>query len=98
MNARSMRYHWPIFAVVMALFGTLCAQDEKDEVYHPPKDSAGREFDTFAGLWLAAMNEPSLVPAKGSSKDFALRFFWLRSFRDPISIRIWRTGSTYRVR
>jgi hypothetical protein len=81
-----------------AFSGMVHAQDAKDDVYQPPKDSRGREYDTFAAPWLAAMTEPSLVPAKGSAKDFALRFFWLRSFHDPISIRIWRTGSNYRVR
>lgn len=74
------------------------AQTEEFVEYQPPKDPSGREYDTYAGRWLVAMAEPSLVPIKGNTEEFALRFFWLRSFHDPISIRIWRTGSSYKVR
>jgi hypothetical protein len=98
MRIHDMKFPWPTLAIVMLFSAVSHGQDDKDEYFKPPKDPAGREYDTFAGLWLAAMKEPSLVPAKGNAEDFALRFFWLRSFHEPISIRIWRAGTGYRVR
>ncbi|SRR6266404_917878 len=45
---------------------------------------------------LAEMNEPSvlLLPA---CVDEAYRFLWLRSFRTPVAIRIWRVSDKYRL-
>lgn len=104
MNDHPRRPPWSVFALVIFLtamvIGIAHAEDEdaEDDTYHPPKDSTGREYDSYGDRWLAAMAEPSLVPTKGNSEEFALRFFWLRSFHDPISIRIWRTGSSYKMR
>lgn len=99
MNAQTVRRQWHLFAVVLLLsLGMLYARDEANVAYQLPKDPAGREYDTYAGLWLAAMREPAMVPAKENAKDLGVRFFWLRAFREPISIRIWRVGSSYRVR
>lgn len=104
MNDHPRRSPWSIFALVILLTGMAMgiahaeAKAEEDDTYHPPKDPAGREYDSYGDRWLAAMAEPSLVPTKGNSEEFALRFFWLRSFHDPISIRIWRTGSSYKMR
>lgn len=100
MNNHQKKPLWQAFTLVMLLMFTVWAyaEDEGFVEYQPPKDPAGREYDSYTGRWLAAMAEPSLLPTKGDKEAFALRFFYLRSFHDPISIRIWRTGSIYKIR
>jgi hypothetical protein len=65
--------------------------------YFPPGVLSSNEWqDRFKASWysraLAAMNEPSLsLPQRPQTE--AYRFLWLRSFDNPIVVRIWRSES-----
>lgn len=56
--------------------------------------------DDFVRRWysahLLAMDEPSLSCGNANS-DEAYRFLWLRSFHQPIAVRVTRTGSRYEL-
>lgn len=56
--------------------------------------------DDFVRRWysahLLAMNEPSLSCGAPSS-DEAYRFLWLRSFHQPIAVRVSRAGRSYEL-
>lgn len=67
-------------------------KDPFDAAYFPP----GRE--SFYTKYLAAMKEPSLFKRAKARPDFELRFTWLRTFHDPLAIRIWRIDDTYMIR
>lgn len=100
--------HFRCIAAVLCsavLLGSAHAAEEKtpldpSKIFRDPASHAyfpkGRE--SFYTSYLAAMKEPSLITQPKSADVFALRFTWLRSFHDPIAIRIWREGTEYRVR
>lgn len=67
-------------------------KDPVGAVYFP----RGRE--SFYTGYLAAMKEPSLFKRDKERPDFELRFTWLRTFHDPLAIRIWRLHDTYMIR
>jgi len=77
--------------------------DQQDDTFKIFPDSAGRAYfpkgrESFYTRYLRAMGEPSLMVPTKTQDSFTLRFTWLRSFHDPIAIRIWRDGDEYRIR
>lgn len=58
------------------------------------------QSDNFLRQWysahLLAMNEPSLS-CGASTSDEAYRFLWLRSFHQPIAVRVSHTGHRYEL-
>jgi hypothetical protein len=57
---------------------------------------ADGSFDDWYGKHLRAMKEPSLVDVKDPDSE-VYRFLWLRTFHHPISVRIVRTGYSFRL-
>lgn len=66
--------------------------DPKGFVYFP------KDQESFYTRYLAAMKEPSLMPQAQGEKAFSMRFIWLRSFHDPIAIRICKEGEDRYIR
>jgi hypothetical protein len=66
--------------------------DPKGLVYFP------KDQESYYTRYLAAMKEPSLMPQAQGEKAFSIRFTWLRSFHDPIAIRIWKDGEDRYIR
>lgn len=66
--------------------------DPKGLVYFP------KDQESYFTRYLAAMKEPSLMPQAQGEKAFSMRFTWLRSFHDPIAIRIWKEGEDHYIR
>lgn len=62
-------------------------------------EGAADPSDAFVRHWysahLAAMNEPSL--SCGANASEAYRFLWLRSFHQPIAVRVSRTGQHFEL-
>jgi hypothetical protein len=59
---------------------------------HPAPDGKAyfpKGKESYYTYYLAAMKEPSLQAAEAKADDFHFRFTWLRSFHDPVSIRVW---------
>ena len=59
---------------------------------HPAPD--GKAYfpegkESYYTFYLAAMKEPSLQAAEARADDFHFRFTRLRSFDDPVSVRVW---------
>ncbi|RFC50895.1 MAG: hypothetical protein DVB22_001763 [Verrucomicrobia bacterium] len=76
---------------------------EPDNGYQLHSDPSGRpyfaeEHGAYLTQFLAAMKEPSLFDRGDKRPEFEVRFLWLRTFHDPISIRIWSTPKGYMVR
>lgn len=85
--------------------GTLRAEDKmfSDDIFKVFRDSSGHAYfekgkESYYTAYLAAMKEPALMGRRYPADTFALRFTWLRSFHDPIAIRVWREGDEYRIR
>ena len=96
-----------IFTTMLAaaLLGFARADDSNraDDTFKVFPDSAGHAYfpkgrESYYTRYLAAMKEPSLMRNPKSADAFALRFTWLRSFHDPIAVRIWRDGAQYQIR
>lgn len=66
--------------------------DPNGHTYFPK----GRE--SYYTKYLSAMKEPSLFERGTDPPDFEFRFTWLRSFHDPIAIRIWKAKDGHRMR
>ena len=85
---RALRYVFlPAFCLGLTLF-RLHAQT----VYFPPDAFAqDSKTDEFTAQWfseqLHALQEPSLLESSKSRAVQSYRFFWLRTFHHPISIR-----------
>jgi hypothetical protein len=72
-------------------------------LYFPLKDSTqdstecANSLDTFMNVWysknLAAMKEPILAEYEADNETY--RFTWLRSFNEPITIRIQKVNSDF---
>lgn len=60
--------------------------DEKGRAYFPKGD------ESYYTYYLRKLAEPSLMHDYEQSSGFRFRFTWLRSFDDPIVIRIWQDG------
>ncbi len=76
---------------------------EPDNGYKLHSDPSGRQYfaeerGAYLTQFLAAMKEPSLFDRGDKRPEFEVRFLWLRTFHDPISIRIWSTPKGYMVR
>ncbi len=59
---------------------------------HPAPDGKAyfpKGKESYYTFYLAAMKEPSLQAAEARADDFHFRFTWLRSFDDPVSVRVW---------
>ncbi|CAN5878449.1 hypothetical protein BH11VER1_BH11VER1_20510 [soil metagenome] len=74
-----------------------------DDTFKVYNDLEGRAYfktgsESFYTKYLAAMKEPSLYERGPARPEFEFRFLWLRSFHDPIAIRIWRTAKGYMMR
>lgn len=70
--------------------------DSQGHAYFPKEEiNYSTSFYTY---YLNAMKEPSLMPQENGKEKFALRFLWLRSFHDPIAIRVWKEGENYHIR
>jgi hypothetical protein len=71
--------------------GPLVEADPRFRVHQAPDGRAyfpkGKE--SYYTFYLAAMKEPSLQVAEAGAEDFHFRFTWLRSFHDPVSVRVW---------
>lgn len=70
--------------------------DSQGRAYFPKEDT--NYSTSFYTAQLNAMKEPSLLPQKDDKEKFAMRFLWLRSFHDPIAIRVWKEGEDYHIR
>jgi hypothetical protein len=81
------------FALVLATGLCLLAARADDTVYFPP----GTE--RWYPRHLAAMKEPSLYEQRTNTLVEQYRFLWLRSFRNPIAVRVRKddAGITLRV-
>lgn len=69
---------------------------ENTNIYFPKNFlDDNKESDRFRIRWytkhLKVMNEPSLLSVPDEINE-AYRFLWLRSFHNPIALRIWRVG------
>jgi hypothetical protein len=76
---------------------------EPDNGYKLHSDPSGRPYfaeerGAYLTKFLATMKEPSLFDRGDKRPEFEVRFLWLRTFHDPISIRIWITPKGYMVR
>lgn len=74
-----------------------------DETFEIQKDPAGHQYfkpgsESYYTKYLAAMKEPSLFERGKDRPAFEMRFLWLRSFHDPIAIRVWQTGEDFSMR
>jgi hypothetical protein len=56
----------------------------------------GREH--FYTKYLSAMKEPALQPKENETDGWTLRFTWLRSFHEPIAVRVWKEGDAIQMR
>ncbi|XHR28657.1 MAG: hypothetical protein ACFUZC_22410 [Chthoniobacteraceae bacterium] len=100
--------HLACFGAIFCLFFFLgfvkaAATDCQDDTFKIFPDPAGHAYfpkgrESFYTAYLKAMGEPSLMMPTKPQNDFALRFTWLRSFHDPIVIRIWQQGDHYQIR
>lgn len=66
-------------------------------------DSSGHPYfetgkESYYTEYLAAMKEPSLFKRDKDRPPFEFRFLWLRSFHDPISVRIWESPDGHMMR
>ena len=69
-----------------------------NEAFFPPKvlaqDQPGNQFrNNWYSKHLRAMKEESLY-SSGDEWVESYRFLWLRSFHQPVAVRIWKCGST----
>jgi hypothetical protein len=75
------RAHLSLAAVLLLGAGAICQQ------YFPPN-----AFNEFAVSWytseLTAMQEPSIWELSQSADAEVYRFLWLRSFHNPVAIRL----------
>jgi hypothetical protein len=67
---------------------------DEDPLFHVHPAPDGRAYfpkgkASYYTLYLAAMKEPSIQEAEVKGEDFHFRFTWLRSFQDPVSVRLW---------
>lgn len=67
------------------------------ELFFPPKVLAqDQPGNTFRNNWyskhLSAMKEESLYSPEGDWIE-SYRFLWLRSFHNPVAVRLWKCGS-----
>ncbi|MDH4477927.1 MAG: hypothetical protein QE274_15745 [Verrucomicrobiaceae bacterium] len=74
-----------------------------DDTFKVHNDSDGRAYfqtgsESYYTRYLAAMKEPSLYDRAPGRPEFEFRFLWLRSFHDPIAVRIWGTAEGYMIR
>lgn len=74
-----------------------------DDAFKVHTDLDGRAYfkpgsESYYTKYLAAMKEPSLYERGPGRPEFEFRFLWLRSFHDPIAIRIWRTAEGFMIR
>lgn len=89
------------FTLLSFSFFTLCYSQNKDQFYFPLEvfkdSSAFVGHDTFVVTWyskhLSAMNEPIIYSDKSEREIY--RFIWLRTFHNPIAIRIEKTDNSY---
>lgn len=79
-----------------------CGADGPDTFYFPTGTfEDGHDGDAFSRQWyssaLTRMGEPSLSCGDALAEE-TYRFLWLRSFHQPVAVRIWRNGDTYELR
>jgi hypothetical protein len=69
-------------------------------VYRDPQGASyfHKGSENYYTQYLSAMKEPSLLKKSEVSPDFQFRFTWLRSFHDPIAIRVWQDGNSHMIR
>jgi hypothetical protein len=83
-------------------------QDKKTDfnIEKTPKsltDSAGQKYfpeseSLFYGKYLAAMNEPSVMAPLKKEVEHVMRFTYLRTFDDPLVIRVVQKGDVFTAR
>ena len=78
-------------------------QKEVDEAFRIRTDPNGHTYfpkdrESYYTKYLSAMKEPSLFDRGQDHPTFAFRFTWLRSFHDPIAIRIWKSKDGHMMR
>lgn len=68
--------------------------------FPPGALSANDWHDRFKANWyakaLTAMKEPSLSAGQTRETE-SYRFLWLRTFHNPIVVRVWRSGTTVQL-
>ena len=70
----------------------------------PPRDPQNRPYfpkdqtDDLYANYLSHMKEPSLIPSKEEKQGFGMRFLWIRSFHNPIAVRVWRKNDEYWIK
>jgi hypothetical protein len=62
---------------------------------HPYFPKGQEHYYTY---YLFAMKEPSILHDHENHSTFRFRFTWLRSFNDPIAIRVWQEAGDYMIR
>ncbi len=75
----------------------------KDPIMELVPDPQGRtyfpkESASYYTYYLSAMAEPSLMAAEAANEGEKWRFTWLRSFHNPIAVRVWQSGTDYHIR
>jgi hypothetical protein len=75
----------------------VCPASTSNSYFFPSGTFRGR-IDEMTRTWysgqLSAMAEPSL--SCGDSVE-SYRFTWLRTFHNPVAVRVWRTAETYEL-
>lgn len=66
--------------------------DENGHAYFPKGD------ESYYTYYLRKLSEPSLMHDHERLTGFRFRFTWLRSFDDPIVIRVWQEGAVAYIR
>lgn len=76
---------------------------KEDDTFRVYPDSSGKPYfrkgsESYYTRYLAAMKEPSLFSRATDRPKVEFRFTWLRSFHDPIAIRIYEQGQDHMIR
>jgi hypothetical protein len=77
--------------------------EEADDTFKVFTDPAGQEYfpkerASYYTRYLSAMKEPSVQARLPEGTELVLRFTYLRSFDDPLAVRIWKTGGVFHAR
>lgn len=81
-----------VFLILTAIIGCAPNNDKGPHIYQPPKVAPlfSNELDPFVNQWysrnLHALDEKSLAYDAGDAVQ--LRFTWLRTFHNPVAIRV----------
>jgi hypothetical protein len=81
-----------VLLISLVIFNSILCAGHVTEYFPENIFSDDKELDSFIATWytgqLKALKEPSLLIASQKGKRQIYRFLWLRTFHNPISIRI----------